>query len=103
MSKRAFDKIAAGLTEAVAISKGEADPSTYRVHVPASVDVKAIRGKIGLSQSAFASRFGFPLGTVKDWEQGRRGPETSARVLLTIIDREPDAVQRALAGEGVAA
>ena len=102
MTRKAFDKIAAGLTEAVAISKGEADPSTYRVHVPASVDVKAIRSKIGLSQSAFASRFGFPLGTVKDWEQGRRGPETSARVLLTIIDREPDAVQRALASEGAA-
>lgn len=96
MTKRAFDKIAAGLTEAVAISKGEADPSTYRVHVPASVDVKAIRAKVGLTQSAFANSFGFALATIKDWEQGRRGPESSARVLLTIIDREPDAVKRAL-------
>ncbi len=103
MSKKAFDKIAAGLKEAVAISRGEADPSTYRVHVPESVDVKAIRSKIGLTQSAFASRFGFPLATVKDWEQGRRGPETTARALLTIIDREPEAVRRALVGQEVGA
>jgi putative transcriptional regulator len=98
MSKRAFDKISAGLTEAVTISRGEAQPGTYRVHVPAELNVRAIRDKLGLSQEAFAARFGFPVGTVRDWEQGRRGPETSARVLLTVIDREPEAVQRALAG-----
>ncbi len=98
MSKRAFDKISAGLTEAVTISSGEAQPGTYRVHVPAELNVRAIRDKLGLSQEAFAARFGFPVGTVRDWEQGRRGPETSARVLLTVIDREPEAVQRALAG-----
>ena len=103
MTKKAFDKVAAGLREAVAIAKGEVDPSTYRVHVPAAVDVRAIRAKTGLSQAAFADRFGFILGTVKDWEQGRRGPESSARVLLTIIDREPEAVRRALAEEGIAA
>ena len=98
MSKRAFDKISAGLTEAVTISRGKAQPGTYRVHVPAELNVRAIRDKLGLSQEAFAARFGFPVGTVRDWEQGRRGPETSARVLLTVIDREPEAVQRALAG-----
>jgi putative transcriptional regulator len=97
MTKTAFDKIAAGLTEAVAISKGEAHPESYRVHVPARLDVRAIRAKMGLSQQAFADRFGFPVATLRDWEQGRRGPETSARVLLTVIDREPEAVRRALA------
>ena len=85
MTTRAFDKIAAGLTEAAAITKGEAKP--YRVHIPAELDVRAIRAKTGLTQDAFAARFGFPIRTVQDWEQERRGPETSARVLLTIIDR----------------
>ena len=98
MSKRSFDKIPAGLTEAVAISRGEAQPGTYRVHVPPELNVRAVRDKLGLSQEAFAARFGFPIGTMRDWEQGRRGPPTSARVLLMVIDREPEAVQRALAG-----
>lgn len=97
MTKRAFDKIAAGLEAAIAIERGEADPSTYRVHVPERVDVKAIRAKLKLSQGAFADRFGFPVASVQDWEQNRRSPETSARILLKVIDREPEAVQRALA------
>ena len=103
MSKIAFEKIAAGLQDAVAISNGQAGPGSYRAYVPASLDVRAIRGKTGLSQAAFAAHFGFPLGTVRDWEQGRRGPETSARVLLTVIDREPDAVLRALSDRPTAA
>lgn len=97
MTKRAFDKIAAGLRDAAAIERGEADPSTYRVHVPEVVDVKAIRAKLKLSQAAFAERFGFSVASVQDWEQNRRSPETSARILLKVIDREPEAVQRALA------
>jgi putative transcriptional regulator len=97
MTKTAFDKIAAGLKEAVAITKGEAHPGSYRVHVPDRLDVRAIRAKTGLSQQAFADRFGFPVATLRDWEQGRRGPETSARLLLTVIDKEPEAVRRALA------
>ena len=52
MSRRAFDKIKAGLEDAIAIARGEADPATYRVHVPAEVDVKAIRRKLGMSQAA---------------------------------------------------
>ncbi len=98
MTQKAFDKIAAGLLEAVEISAGRADPSTYRVHVPKDVDVKAIRTKLGLSQAAFAQRFGFSKGAVTDWEQKRRTPESAARTLLTIIDKEPEAVERALAG-----
>lgn len=96
MTKKAFESIAAGLKDAVAISAGQADPASYRVHVPAEIDVKAIRGQMGLSQEAFAERFGFATATVRDWEQRRRRPEASARILLRVIEREPDAVQRAL-------
>lgn len=97
MTKKAFESIAAGLKDALAISKGEADPATYRVHAPAEIDVKAIRAGMGLSQEAFAVRFGFATATVRDWEQKRRRPEASARILLRVIEREPEAVQRALA------
>ena len=97
MTRNAFNKIAAGLQDAIAIQRGEADPSTYRVHVPSRVDVKAIRARLGISQTAFAQRFGFSAAAVRDWEQNRRQPEASARILLTVIDREPEAVERALA------
>jgi len=85
------------MDEAIAISKGDADPSTYRVHVPASIDVRAVRQKLNMTQAEFAGRFAVPLATLKDWEQHRRTPEGPSRVLLTIIDRDPEAVTRALA------
>jgi putative transcriptional regulator len=97
MSKRAFDKIRAGLEDAIAIARGDADPASYRVHVPAAIDVKAIRQKLGMSQAQFAASFGFGLAAVQNWEQGRRSPEGAARAFLKVIDREPDAVRRALA------
>jgi len=63
---------------------------------PAKVDVQSIRKKLQLSQAEFAARFGFTAAAVRQWEQGRRQPHGPARVLLTIIDREPNAVRRAL-------
>lgn len=82
--------------EAVAIAQGEADPATYRIHVPADIDVAAIRKGLGLTQAAFAARYGFPVGTLRDLEQGRARPDASTRAYLTVISREPEAVQRAL-------
>jgi putative transcriptional regulator len=102
MSKKAFDKIAEGLADAIAIARGEADPATYRVHAPTDVDVVKIRQSMGLTREAFALRFGLPLGTVRDWEQHKRKPDGAARVLLTVIDKEPEAVTRALAAADVA-
>ena len=83
--------------EACAIARGEADPSTYRVHVPADVDVRKIRKALKLSQAEFAAEFGLSASTIRDWEQNRRRPEGAARVLLHVIRKEPDAVRRALA------
>ena len=71
--------------------------SDLRVHVPPEVDVKAIRRKLGMSQAQFARSFGFALDAVQNWEQGRRRPEGAARAFLKVIEREPDAVRRALA------
>ncbi|HEU5018039.1 MAG TPA: type II toxin-antitoxin system MqsA family antitoxin [Pseudolabrys sp.] len=97
MSKRAFNKIMQGVEEARAYLEGTADKSRYRVHVPRAVNVKKIRRNLGLSQEAFAETYGFALSAVRDWEQGRRRPERSARILLRIVEREPEAVTRALA------
>lgn len=97
MSKDAYEKIKAGLESAKAYLDGTADKSRYRVHIPAEVNVKKIRRRLGLSQEAFAQKYGFALSAVRDWEQGRRTPERSARILLKIVDKEPEAVSRALA------
>ena len=102
MTRRVFDDMVDGLHEAIAIAKGEADPKTYRLHVPAAIDVRAIRARTKLTQRAFAERFGFSLGTLRDWEQGRHQPDPIARSLLTVIDREPEAVRRALGSEKAA-
>ena len=60
------------------------------------VDLKQLRRRLGLTQESFAARFGFLLGTVRNWERGRRRPEGPAQILLQVIDREPEAVERAL-------
>ncbi|MET3526196.1 NadS family protein [Phenylobacterium koreense] len=89
-----FNRIMSGLHEVLDIVEGRAQPA--KVHVPAEIDVKAIRTNMGLTQAEFAARFGFSAAAVRDWEQRRRRPEATARVLLTVIAKEPEAVQRAL-------
>jgi putative transcriptional regulator len=55
-----------------------------------------IRRRLHLTQEQFAARFHVPLGTLRDWEQGTRRPDTAARTLLRVIDRNPEAVIEAL-------
>ena len=85
-----------GLEQAIAFADGTADPSQYVVHIPAEIDVRAIRGRLGMTQQEFAIQFGFNINTLRHWEQGRRVPEGRARAYLMVIDREPKAVQKAL-------
>lgn len=97
MSKMAFDKIAAGLQSAIGYVEGGREG--YVVHIPEQVDIKAIRKGLGFSQSKFAETFGFSVGRVRDWEQGRFPIDASSRVLLTVIEKEPEAVLRALGSD----
>ncbi len=93
MSK-AGESILRGARQALAYANGEREG--FVAHVPDVLDVKAIRSRLGLTQAAFATRFGFDLRAVENWEQGRRQPERPARAFLRVIEREPDAVLRAL-------
>lgn len=95
MSKVA-NSIRRGLEEAVAYTKGEAEASRYRVHVPEQIDVRAIRVKLGMTQEEFAARFGFSVNTLRHWEHGKRQPEGPTRAYLLVIDRAPRAVEKAL-------
>jgi putative transcriptional regulator len=68
-----------------------------KVISPKVPDVRALRRKLGLSQSQFASKFGFSLRTVQEWEQGRAIPDRPARILLRVIEKSPKTVERAVA------
>jgi putative transcriptional regulator len=90
MGRKAFDKVAEGLNEALAIARGVAKPA--RLYIPAEIDIKAIRAKLSLSQGDFAARFGFTVNQIKDWEQGRSRPLGGVRAYLMIIERDPTLV-----------
>ena len=93
---RVGSRILQGAREALAIAKGEADPSTYVVHIPAEIDVRSIRKSLHLKQDEFATRYGFGIASVRDWEQGRSRPTGAVRAYLLVIQREHEAVDRAL-------
>ncbi|WP_454758274.1 helix-turn-helix domain-containing protein [Caulobacter segnis] len=90
-------RIIDGLKDAAAHARGGMVGVRERaVRVPDNIDVRAIRQKLGLTQQQFAIQFGFSLATLRNWEQGTRVPPGSSRVLLTVIDRAPEAVRKAL-------
>ena len=89
-------KIRAGLEDVRGYLSGDRDGFAVHDTEAPEPDVVAIRGKTGLSQPAFAKSIGVPLGTLKNWEQGRRRPEGSARVLLSLIEKRPSIVQEEL-------
>lgn len=96
MDKGLFAELTKSLKEAAAISRNELKPSRkFHIEVP---DVKAVRQKIGLSQTMFAQLLGVKLKTLQNWEQYRRHPSGAAAALLTIVSREPKAALKALYG-----
>ena len=96
MNRKDFKRVIDGLNDALAIVRGEADPKTYKVHIPVEVDVEKIRKKLKLTQAQFALRYGFSVGAIRDWEQKRKTPEASARMFLKIIEKRPDVVAEVL-------
>lgn len=58
--------------------------------------IKTLRRALHLTQQEFAARYHIPLGTLRDWEQGRTQPDQPARAYLTVIAHDPEGVQRAL-------
>ena len=79
---------------ALAFAKGESNAAV--VHIPDEIDAARIRRKIKMSQSRFAAFIGVSVRTIQEWEQGRVVPSGAARAFLIVIDREPEAVRRAL-------
>ena len=97
MSDKPVESIRRGLEQALAYAEGAADEDQYDAHIPAEIDVKAIRARLGMTQEEFAGCFGFCIETLRHWEQKQRAPEGPARAYLLVIDRDPQAVRKALA------
>ena len=92
------------LTDAQVLASARSDPDAQPLtdadfkrmkRVP---QAKVIRQSQGLSQEEFATRFQIPIGTLRDWEQGRAEPDQAARAYLKVIAFEPATVGKALLG-----
>lgn len=90
MKDELFEELVSSVKEGGAILKGEKPPS--RSFTVEGIDIKKIRKGFGLSQNQFASLLGISVGTLRNWEQGRRSPEGPARVLLQVAAKHPEAV-----------
>jgi putative transcriptional regulator len=95
---RAFDAMSEAERHAAALSDPDCQPATEAQLARARrvPNVRALRRSMKLTQEQFAKRFGLPLGTIRDWEQGAHRPDRAAQVLLRVIAKNPDAVRRAL-------
>jgi len=90
MKKELFEQLVASIKEGGAILRGEKRPARVtRVDEPR---VRDIRERFGLSQPKFAALMGISVATLRNWEQGRREPEGSAKVLLRVVAKHPEAV-----------
>jgi putative transcriptional regulator len=92
------------MTEAEVAAAAAADPDA-RPMTPEQMArarriprVRTLRRALGLTQEEFAARYHIPLGTLRDWEQGRTEPDQPARAYLKVIASNPEEVSRALAG-----
>jgi putative transcriptional regulator len=104
MSNNVGDELIEGMKNAVAHARGRkraARETVVAVFVPKRVNVARIRRKLRMSQEAFALRYGFSVKNIRNWEQGIRQPEGSARAYLTVIEHAPKMVEKALR-DGVA-
>ena len=96
MKEELFAELLESVRQGGAILRGQMKPSrVFRFQEP---DVRAVREGYGLSQSKFAALMGISPATLRNWEQGRRKPEGSARVLLRVVARHPEAVLEAVTG-----
>lgn len=93
MKDEDFKGILEGIEDATVFIRGD----KKRARIVVGPDIKALRARTKLSQAKFARAYHLPIGTVKDWEQGRRQPDAPARALLTIIEKDPDGAAKALA------
>ena len=94
-----FDALTPEQRRAAALGDPDAQPIRPQdiKRMPRVPQVKVIRRALKLSQEDFAAHFHIPIGTLRDWEQGRKVPDAAAKAYLRVIAREPNTVRKALA------
>jgi putative transcriptional regulator len=90
MTQRAIERAALADPDAQPLSSADFQ------RMKRTPQVKIIRRALGLTQEEFAARYRIPLGTLRDWEQGRATPDQPTQAYLTVIARSPEGVQQAL-------
>jgi putative transcriptional regulator len=96
--KSVGNELIGAMDEMLGIVQGKDKPAAVRTFKPSiALEIRKIRAATGLSRAEFARRYALDPRALQDWEQGRRRPDRAARAYLTVIAREPKAVQRALA------
>ena len=90
MEEKQFNELAESVREGMEIISGKKQPS--RVFHFSSLDIQEIRKQYNLSQQKFAKLMGISVNTLQNWEQGRRKPTGTARVLLEVAANHPDAL-----------
>jgi len=94
MKDKDFDELMESIKEAGDIKRGAKKAS--RIHEFPEPDVKAIRNQVGFSQSQFAALIRVNIRTLQNWEQGHRHPTGPARVLLRLVEADPESVFKTL-------
>lgn len=90
MKDKLFNELLESIEQSGKILRGEMKPG--RIFEFDKTDVQSIRKKYGLSQDKFARMLGISVGTLRNWEQGRRKPEGPARILLRVAEKHPEAI-----------
>ena len=94
MNDKDFEKLVKSVKQMGSIMRGEDVP--HRKTVLTTIDVKALRERLELTQAEFSRMIGVSIKTLQNWEQGRREPEGPAKALLRVVEKEPQAVMSAL-------
>ena len=94
MNDKDFQKLVKSVKQMGSIMRGEDVP--HRKTVLTTIDVKALRERLDLTQAEFSRMIGVSIKTLQNWEQGRREPEGPAKALLRVVEKKPQAVLSAL-------
>ena len=84
-----FDKLCHSIKQATAHARGDEDLSSEQIHHVDEPDPRAIRNSLGVTQREFAKLLDVSVGTVRNWEQGRRSPRGAAKTLLRVAEKDP--------------
>ena len=89
-----FEQLKTSVEQAIDHAAGNMDVDAKRIHFVDEPNPNAIRSRLDLTQKEFAELLGISLGTVRNWEQGRRTPDGAAKTLLRVAEHDPEALLR---------